>query len=140
MDEKDDQLNDEVGYGKPPKHTRFRKGSSGNPKGRPKGALNVGTVLWSTLRERVVVNENGVRKKVPKLEAVLKQLVNQAASGNLAAIRLLTGVLAFNPSEAGGSHEESVLAENDVKVLSSIVKRIQQFTTSGDDSGDDDEK
>lgn len=129
-----------VGYGNPPEHTRFRKGASGNPKGRPKGALNLATVLWRTLQERVVVNENGVRKTVPKLEAALKQLVNQAASGDLAAIRQLTALAAFTQPEAGGTRKESVLAENDLKVISGVVKRIQQFATSGDDSTHDDEK
>ena len=56
-----------VGYGNPPKHTRFRKGESGNPQGRPKGTLNMATVLARTLRERVVINENGQRKVVTKL-------------------------------------------------------------------------
>ena len=40
-----------VGYGNPPQHTRFKKGQSGNPRGRPKGTLNLATVLARTLRE-----------------------------------------------------------------------------------------
>jgi len=129
-----------VGYGNPPKHSRFAKGVSGNPKGRPKGALNLATVLWRTLQERVVVNENGVRRTVPKLEAALKQLVNQAASGDLAAIRQLTALAAFTQPEASGSGNESVLADTDLKVISGVVKRIQQFAKPGDDSNDDEEK
>jgi Family of unknown function (DUF5681) len=78
-----------VGYGRPPMHTRFKKGESGNPKGRPKGSLNLATVLVRTLRERVIVNEGGHRKTVTKLEAAVKQLANKAASGDLGALRQL---------------------------------------------------
>ncbi len=79
----------EVGYRKPPRHTRFQKGRSGNPKGRRKGSKNVATLLEQTLRERVVVTENGKRKTITKLEAMLKQLANKAAAGDHRAIRLL---------------------------------------------------
>ncbi len=78
-----------VGYGKPPMRTRFKPGQSGNPKGRPKGSLNLATVLVRTLREQVVVNEGGQRKTVTKLEAAVKQLANKAASGDLGALRQL---------------------------------------------------
>lgn len=50
--------------GTSPQHTRFKKGQSGNPNGRPKGALNLATVLARTLREKVVINEHGQRKVV----------------------------------------------------------------------------
>jgi Family of unknown function (DUF5681) len=79
----------EGGYGKPPKRTQFRKGRSGNPKGRPRGSRNASTLLDETLKERVIVSENGRRRKVTKLEAILKQLVNKAAQGDHRATRLL---------------------------------------------------
>ena len=70
-----------VGYGKPPQSTRFKKGTSGNPKGRPKGTLNLTTVFAKTLREKVVINEHGQRKTVTKFEAAVKQLVNKSCLG-----------------------------------------------------------
>jgi Family of unknown function (DUF5681) len=78
-----------VGKGKPPQHTRFQKGQSGNPKGRRKDSKNVATLLEQTLNERVVVTENGKRKTITKLEAMLKQLANKAASGDYRATKLL---------------------------------------------------
>jgi hypothetical protein len=51
----------EVGYGKPPRHTRFAKGQSGNPRGRPRGAKNFNTLLEEALDEPVTVTENGGR-------------------------------------------------------------------------------
>jgi Family of unknown function (DUF5681) len=78
-----------VGKGKPPRRTRFRKGQSGNPTGRRKGSVNMATLLERALNERVAVTENGKRKTITKLEAMLKQLANKAASGDTRVIRLL---------------------------------------------------
>ena len=79
----------EIGYGKPPRTTRFRKGQSGNPKGRRRGSRNASTLLDEALKERVIVSENGHRKKITKLEAILTQLVNRAAGGDHRATQLL---------------------------------------------------
>jgi len=79
----------EVGFGRPPKHTQFHKGRSGNPKGRPRGSRNASTLLDDALNERVIVNENGRRKTVTKLDAIMKQLVNRAAQGDHRATQLL---------------------------------------------------
>jgi len=77
-----------VGYRNPPEKSRFKTGQSGNPRGRPKGALNLATILERTLREPVIIVENGKRKTVTKIEAAIKELVNQAASGDLKALQL----------------------------------------------------
>src|SRR5713101_5484945 len=81
-----------AGYCHPPEHTRFKAGQSGNPRGRPRGALNMATVLERTLREKVIINENGRRRKITKLEAALKQLTNKAAAGDLKALQLLSAL------------------------------------------------
>lgn len=73
-----------VGYGKPPEQSRFQRGKSGNPNGRPKGILNFATALQKTLREIVVITENGRRKEITKLEAAVKQLVNKRCLRQLA--------------------------------------------------------
>ena len=78
-----------VGYGKPPEATRFRKGRSGNPTGRPKGRLALATLLTRALDARVVVTEHGRRTKKSKFEILLTQLVNKAAGGDLKAIQVL---------------------------------------------------
>jgi hypothetical protein len=60
----------DVGYGKPPRHSRFKKGRSGNPHGRPQGSRNMSTLLDRALNEQVVVSENGKRKTITKRDAV----------------------------------------------------------------------
>ena len=78
-----------VGYKNPPSNSRFRKGVSGNPRGRPKGSRNLATLMKRALREKVAVQENGKRKLITKSEAIVKQFVNKAASGDLRALTQL---------------------------------------------------
>src|SRR3954447_7242336 len=78
-----------VGYGKPPQHTQFRKGRSGNPKGRPKGARSLASIWSSVWNEKLTVTENGRRRRISKRQAAVKQLANKAASGNQRAIEAM---------------------------------------------------
>lgn len=107
----------EVGYGRPPKSTQFQPGQSGNPKGRPKGSLNLATILDRAVRERVMIVEKGKQKSITKLEAAAKQLANKAASGDFRALQLLLPHLAgvdaslAATSEAPGTDDQAVMAE-----------------------------
>ena len=121
-----------VGFAQPPEQTRFRKGVSGNPKGRPKGRPNLTTVIERTLQEKVVINENGVRKTVTKLEAAIKQLMNKAASGDLKALQLLAGLVRSGEERADQAPvADAGLAEVDQKVILGLLKRLEN-TEQGD--------
>lgn len=76
----------EVGYGKPPKHSRFKTGQSGNPKGRKKGVKNINTILDDVLNEKVVLSENGRTYKISKKQALCRRLVNKGLAGDMKAI------------------------------------------------------
>lgn len=117
-----------VGFGRPPESTRFKKGVSGNPKGRPKGSLNVATVFMRTLREKVVINEHGQRKTVTKLEAALKQLVNKAAGGDLRAIGQLRDLAreAEEKQNAAATQQGPAVDDLDQEVMFGILQRFQQ--------------
>ncbi len=69
---------DEVGYGKPPKQTRFKPGESGNPKGRPKKAKAGPPDVAEILSEEIAVKNAGVSRKMRPFEAGVRQLVSQA--------------------------------------------------------------
>jgi hypothetical protein len=55
-----------VGFGKPPKAGQFKKGKSGNPRGRPRGSCNLATDLNAELSEQITVREDGRSKRVSK--------------------------------------------------------------------------
>jgi hypothetical protein len=79
---------EDIGYGKPPKKTRFPKGVSGNPKGRPSGVRNMRTDLAEELKGKASVTENGERRTYSRQRLMLKQAVNKAAAGDLKALKI----------------------------------------------------
>ncbi len=74
----------EVGYRKPPTTTKFKKGTSGNPSGRPKrtyrpeAPLDFQKELIAELKSPMTINEAGNKKTVPKLQAIVKTAVARA--------------------------------------------------------------
>jgi hypothetical protein len=112
-----------VGYGRPPLATRFRSGQSGNPRGRPRGARNLSTVVAAALSERIAVTENGRRRRISKLEAAVKQLVNRAASGEARATRLLLALV--QADEARPAHQDpTLLGDADAIVMAELARRL----------------
>ncbi|WP_068318416.1 DUF5681 domain-containing protein [Aliiruegeria sabulilitoris] len=83
------EKNYEVGYGRPPKRTQFKKGQSGNPKGRPKGAKGFNASLQRELETKVIVREGNREVKISKAEAAAKRLVATALKGDMKALTML---------------------------------------------------
>jgi hypothetical protein len=117
--------NERVGYRSPPMGTRFRPGQSGNPRGRPRGARNLSTVVAAALSERVAVNENGRRRRITKLEAAVKQLVNRAASGEARATQLLLALVQANEARPA-QRDASRLGEADAIVMTELARRLRE--------------
>lgn len=63
-----------IGYGRPPKATRWQKGQSGNPKGRPKGALGMRTVMQDWAKGRMTVRTGGKKRRISNLQALIEIL------------------------------------------------------------------
>ena len=108
-----------------PVATRFKRGQSGNPKGRPRGAKNLASLLNEALNEVVVVNENGGRKRISKRKAAFKQLVNEAAKGNWRALKLLVDILQDIERRSEPQTEESSFSLADEKVLAQLEARLR---------------
>ena len=63
----------EVGYGKPPKATRFRKGRSGNPKGRQSGDENLLSVFKRMATKRIKIREGDKSRTITMADAIILQ-------------------------------------------------------------------
>ena len=112
----------EVGYGKPPKHTQFKKGVSGNPGGRGKRPATMAAVLQDALRETITVFQDGKRKTITKMEAAVKRLIDKSIAGDMSAFRVLsvlTQVLSDSPSSS-----ISELEALDQKVLDNLFRKV----------------
>jgi len=112
-----------VGYGKPPEHTRFKKGHTGNPRGRPRRAKNLATLLGAALDGKVTVTEHGRRRTITKREAMIAQLVNRSAQADLKAMAIVLGMLQEIERRTGASTEPASLTEADRQVLQFIRDR-----------------
>ena len=119
-----------VGYKKPPLHTRFRKGQSGNPRGRPRGSKNFSTLLTDALNEPVVVTEDGRRRKISKRELGFKQLANRFAMAEAQATKMLLGLMLERErlaaaTAAAAPAERPSFADADQKVIANLLKRLR---------------
>jgi Family of unknown function (DUF5681) len=116
----------EVGYGKPPRHTRFNKGvPSANPRGRPR--KNMTALLVEGLNKKVTVTENG-RRKVTLREAITSQLINQSASADLRAIKMLLDLIKDAEKQTGAapaSEPSPRFTEADEEVVQQLIERLR---------------
>ncbi|MES0824809.1 DUF5681 domain-containing protein [Ruegeria sp. SCP11] len=94
----------EVGYGKPPKATQFKKGRSGNPKGRPKGAKGVNANLKRELEAKITVREGTHEARISKAEAIAKRFTAGALKGDT---KLMMALLKVDADLFGGTDDGS---------------------------------
>ena len=122
----DDKPDYKVGYKKPPLHSRFQKGQSGNPRGRPRGSKNFSTLLTEALNEPVVVTEDGRRRKISKRELGFKQLANKFAMAEAQATKMLLGLMLERERlAAAAAPERPSFGAADEKVIANLLKRLR---------------
>lgn len=114
---------EKVGYKHPPRHSRFKPGVSGNPRGRPKGARGFKTELAEALNARVRVVENGRRRSISTVAAALRRLAERAVTkGDLRAIeRLLTYAQQLEREPVASA---APLEDEDHQLIAAALKRL----------------
>jgi hypothetical protein len=113
----------EVGYGKPPKSRRFKKGRSGNPKGRPKGATNkvsedkVLTIFAREAYREVPVTEGNRTITLPIINVTLRNLMQKAAKGDFRSANLAIELLQL--VEEKGASDKAIAEVNFIEAFQS---------------------
>jgi len=113
-----------VGYGKPPKHTQFKPGNSGNPDGRPKGVKNLATDLVDELGEKVLVTEGSKQVTITKQRAMIKSLMAKALKGDVRAVNTLVKLILGNEDKNDTAGKLEELSSDDQAVLDSFQAQI----------------
>jgi hypothetical protein len=115
----------DIGYKRPPKSGQFKKGKSGNPKGRRKGARNFVTLLEKELQQSIVMSENGKKKVVSRLQAIVKRMVAGALQGDhrplLTLVEILRRMGKFDETDAN-----DLLPDDFESILDSYVAQRQK--------------
>ena len=115
----------EVGYARPPQHTRFKKGLSGNPYGRPPKKPDFYTELTQVLHDTVIITFEGEPQQVTVQQALLLRLRDQALRGEVWAGKLLQKVVDATPD--GGSLYDDIEREvQEFKLLASLKLMVEE--------------
>jgi hypothetical protein len=141
------EANYEVGYAKPPKHTQFKPGQSGNRRGRPKGTKNLKTDLQEELGEKILIREGEHSRRVSKQRAVVKTLVTRTLKGDTrAGGQLITMMMRLLDTGEGAPVIAEALHEDEHEILRAFEDRVRRESagevprqegrndTSGDES------
>jgi hypothetical protein len=133
-----------VGYKRPPLHTRFQPGSSGNPRGRQKGVRNFAADVKRTLEIPVILSENGKSKRVSTQEALMLRLREKALKGDARALEALLSLARTHNEGLVVHNEDTSLAAEDQAILDAYLDdalgRRSQSRGGGAILADDDHK
>lgn len=115
-----------VGYRRPPTHSQFKPGKSGNPRGRPKrSVLGFDNFLHQELLSTVLIQTNGKPQKLSKFEVILKQIVKRAMEGNFRFVRMMIDTPVFRSLLQDPNRREFNSEEK--KFLDSVREEAQEI-------------
>src|ERR1700681_349053 len=90
----------EVGFKRPPKHSRFQPGQSGNPRGRPKQKPSIAADLARELAELIRIVDGAQEIQISKQRALVRALVSAAIAGDIRAATTVIGLSAKITADA----------------------------------------
>jgi Family of unknown function (DUF5681) len=120
----------EVGYCRPPQHSRFQKGQSGNPRGRPKGARNFATELQEALDQTMVVRQGGAERRISRRGGVVLSLLDRALKGDVRAARVVIE-MEQRSDPAKGAIPDGALSTDETEVLEAFERRMRERLLRG---------
>jgi hypothetical protein len=124
-DTDDDDDDDKIGYGRPPKWTRFKPGQSGNPKGRPKARKTFGHILYAGLQRKIQVTEKGTTRKLSVYEVLAQKLLSDALRGERGSLKLLLQCLAIYIDDGEQTVGDELRAAEAANTKSSLIAKLQ---------------
>jgi Family of unknown function (DUF5681) len=116
----------EIGYGKPPLHTRFRTGYSGHPEGRPKGATNVKAEMKRLLAAKTAIKVGGTVQKVPTSTAMCLAVIQKALKGDVRAFSKIVEMV--GPEMADELRAAASVSSTDLDLLRRALSRGEEET------------
>ena len=142
--ESEDSNSYAIGYRQPPRHTQFKPGQSGNPRGRPKNPTAFDELVEMELGQIVTVREGDQARRLSKLSVIVKQFVKKAMEGEDRALRTLLTLQSSAKAEKQKStatgdvdHETAPLTETEKAILaeyeSQLREKIEQEQTPAAD-------
>jgi hypothetical protein len=125
---------DEVGYGKPPKHSRFKVGNKANPNGRPKrGPLAKAEIIHDVLSETAQYTENGRRKTATRHELAVKKVFSETLKGDMKAAVMLLEL--YVHAQKFGDAGDQIITVHDWQpdyVGQTAEQKTREFATQGE--------
>ena len=113
-----------VGYKRPPQHTRFKAGQSGNPKGKAIGTLNLKNDLEQELSERISIREGDRSSRISKLRALLKAMMVKGLKGDTKAasfvLQLVAKMITSKEEPAGTA---DAISDDDLSIFEDYIAR-----------------
>jgi hypothetical protein len=116
---------------------QFAPGQSGNPKGRPKKIRSVDAAVLDAIHEKVVINQNGNRRRVSMVDVAAKQLAKKSAASDLRATKM-TLDYAQKAEERQGETEsrKAVMTVSDIEIAARVIERLERVILARADTND----